>query len=99
MPPLTAATLIQTSIIAVHGLGSHAIGAFKAKDNNSVWLRDFLPKDIPTARMLVYGYDTTITDKDAKYSIKDLGRAFLDSYKAFREATQVTCTALHKAQR
>ncbi|KAJ9130493.1 Tetratricopeptide-like helical domain protein [Pleurostoma richardsiae] len=88
--PLFGGGDAAVDIIAVHGLGSHAIGAFKAKDNNSVWLRDFLPKDIPTARMLVYGYDTTITDKDAKYSIKDLGRAFLDSYKAFREATQTS---------
>lgn len=72
------------------GLGSHAIGAFKAKDGNNVWLRDFLPEDIPTARVLVYGYDTTITKGNAKHSISNLAMAFLDSVKAFRDATEVT---------
>lgn len=78
------------SIIAVPGLGSHAIGAFKAKDGNNVWLRDFLPEDIPTARVLVYGYNTAIMKGDAKNSITDLAMAFLDSVKAFRAATEVT---------
>jgi hypothetical protein len=78
------------SIIAVPGLGSHAIGAFKAKGGNNVWLRDFLPEDIPRARVLVYGYDTTITKGDAKHSIPHLAMAFLDSVKAFRDATEVT---------
>lgn len=71
-------------------MGSHAIGAFQAKDSNNIWLRDFLLRDVPAARVLVYGYDTAIADKNAKYSITDLGKAFLDSCKAFREATQVT---------
>ena len=33
-------------------------------------------------------------DKNTKYSIPNLGKAFLDSYKAFREATQVIPTQL-----
>ena len=78
------------SIIAVPGLGSHAMGGFKAKDRNNIWLRDFLPEDIPTARVLVYGYDTTITKGNAKHSIPDLAMAFLDSVKAFRATTEVT---------
>jgi hypothetical protein len=80
----------MSSIITVPGLGSHAIGAFKAKDGNNVWLRDFLPEDIPTARVLIYGYDTTITKGDTKHSITHLAIAFLDSVKAFRAATEVT---------
>jgi hypothetical protein len=65
------------------------MGAFKAKGGNNIWLRDFLPKDIPTTRILVYGYDTTITEKDVKHSITDLAIAFLDSIRAFRAATKV----------
>ncbi len=60
-----------------------------AKGRNTLWLRDFLPKDLPNTRILTYGYDTAINDKDAKYSITDLAKAFLGSYKAFREDTQV----------
>jgi len=77
------------SIIAVPGLGSHAIDAFKSEGGDNVWLRDFLPNDIPAARVLVYGYDTTITKGDANNSITDLAMAFLDSIRAFRTATKV----------
>ena len=73
-------------------MGSHAIGGFKAKDRNDVWLRDFLPKDVPKARVLTYGYDSRITDPDAKYSITDLAKAFLDSVRAFRADTEVILT-------
>ena len=65
------------------------MGAFKAKDRNNIWLRDFLPRDIPTTRILVYGYDTTITEKDVKQSITDLAMAFLDSIRAFHAATNI----------
>lgn len=81
------ATANWSSIIAIPGLGSHAIGGFKAKTGNNVWLRDFLPDDIPTARVLTYGYDTTVAEPNSKYSITDLAKAFLDSYKTFREVT------------
>ncbi|SPO04568.1 related to ankyrin [Cephalotrichum gorgonifer] len=88
--PLFDADDAAVDIIAVHGLGSHAIGGFKAKDSNNVWIRDFLPRGVPAARVLTYGSDTAITEKDTKYSIKDLARDFLDSCKAFREDTQTS---------
>ncbi|KAI9859674.1 MAG: hypothetical protein M1813_006605 [Trichoglossum hirsutum] len=88
--PLFESDDTDVDIIAVPGLGSHAMGAFKAKGGNNIWLRDFLPKDIPTARILVYGYDTTITEKDVKHSITDLAIAFLDSIRAFRAATKTS---------
>ncbi|KAF7915832.1 uncharacterized protein EAE98_010912 [Botrytis deweyae] len=75
-------------IVFVPGLGSHPIGSFKGK--NSVWIREFLPKDLPSARILAYGYDTSILDKNAKHSIPDLAKAFLSSVRAFRSATKAS---------
>ncbi|KAK6601697.1 ankyrin repeat-containing protein [Botrytis cinerea] len=75
-------------IVFVPGLGSHSIGSFKGKD--SIWIRDFLPKDLPSARILAYGYDTSILDKNAKHSISDLAKAFLSSVRAFRSATKAS---------
>uniref|UniRef100_A0A0B7JWK8 Nephrocystin 3-like N-terminal domain-containing protein n=1 Tax=Bionectria ochroleuca TaxID=29856 RepID=A0A0B7JWK8_BIOOC len=80
----------MVDIIAVHGLGSHAIGGFQSKETQAVWLRDFLPKDFPNSRILVYGYGSAVTDKDSKISIEGLARSFLDSYKAFRQTTETT---------
>ncbi|KAH6881035.1 hypothetical protein B0T10DRAFT_609236 [Thelonectria olida] len=37
----------DVDIIAVPGLGSHALSSWKSPNSNDVWLRDFLPKDVP----------------------------------------------------
>lgn len=71
-------------MIAVPGLASHAIGSWKSPSSDKIWLRDFLPGDIPNIRVLLYGYDTSILQNDSKESIGDLGRHFLESLKAFR---------------
>ena len=60
------------------------------RQRNNVWLRDFLPKELANVRVQVYGYDTSVKEKNAKYSIADLAKAFLDSYKAFRKDTEVS---------
>ncbi|KAK2591873.1 hypothetical protein QQS21_010424 [Conoideocrella luteorostrata] len=91
--PLSEADDAVVDIIAVPGLGSHAIGGFKAKSTGKVWLRDFLPDDInriAATRIMTYGYDSAVTEPNAKYSIKGLAKAFLDSYRAFREATNTS---------
>jgi len=43
-------------IVAIHGLDGHREESWKAK-NGVLWLRDLLPKKIPKARILSYGYD------------------------------------------
>lgn len=83
------------SVIAVPGLASHAVGSWKASKNNDVWLRDWLPKDVPHIRVLLYGYDTTLLKNDSKSSIEDLGRAFLESLETFRRNTNVGCPSNH----
>ena len=71
-------------MIAVPGLGSHAIGSWKSPSGNDLWLRDYLPDDIPNIRVLLYGYDTSLLGSDSKDSLQDLGIRFLESVKAFR---------------
>ncbi|KAI5460797.1 hypothetical protein BGZ63DRAFT_445709 [Mariannaea sp. PMI_226] len=74
----------DVDIVAVPGLGSHAIGSWKYPNSNTIWLLDFLPRDVPRTRVLVYGYDTQLLDSQSKQSIKDLGLALLEQVKAFR---------------
>ncbi|KAL8294757.1 hypothetical protein RB600_000626 [Gaeumannomyces tritici] len=74
----------DVDVIAVPGLGSHALGSWKSPNSDDVWLRDFLPKDVPNIRVLLYGYDTTLTDNRLKQSIEDLGATFLEQVIAFR---------------
>ncbi|KAJ6102456.1 hypothetical protein N7486_004883 [Penicillium sp. IBT 16267x] len=74
----------DVDIIAVPGLGSHALGSWKSTDSDEVWLRDFLPRDLPNVRVLLYGYDTTLPGSLSKQSIEDLGSALLEQITAFR---------------
>ena len=94
MGPRISAITIQNrlkdqSIIAVPGLDGHALGSFEAPEGHKVWLRDFLPSDIPNIRVLVYGYDTKLAESKAKGSIIDLAKSLVESIKAFRDNTNV----------
>lgn len=71
-------------MIAVPGLGGHTIGSWKSPSGNDVWLRDYLPDDVPNIRVLLYGYDTSLLRNKSKDSIEDLGRRFLELIQAFR---------------
>ncbi|PVF97374.1 hypothetical protein CPB86DRAFT_815646 [Serendipita vermifera] len=46
-------------IVAIHGLGGHRERSWTAKNdkNGKMWLKDFLPDDIPNARILTYGHN------------------------------------------
>ena len=50
-------TNIRVSIVAVHGLGGHPHDTW-THDNGKMWLRDLLPLDIPSARVMTWGYDS-----------------------------------------
>jgi hypothetical protein len=83
------------SVIAVPGLGSHAIGSWKLPRGSDVWLRDYLPDDVHGIRVLLYGYNTSLLGSDSKDSIEDLGNRFLESIKAFRGDTGRCSRILH----
>ncbi len=73
----------------VSGLGGHALGSLRSADGWKVWLRDFVPKEIKSARILVYGYDAKLEMSDDKSSIGDLAKSLLGSFKVFRSDTKV----------
>ena len=45
------------SIVAIHGLDGDRKESWTT-ENGTFWLRDFLPGDLPNARILTYGYDS-----------------------------------------
>lgn len=65
----------RVSVIAVCGLGGHALGSFKEKNGPFVWVRDGLPSDVPNARVFTYGYDTQLVESRSFQNLSDLGRA------------------------
>ncbi|KAF4439923.1 ankyrin repeat-containing protein [Fusarium austroafricanum] len=76
-------------IVAVPGLSSHAIGSWTLSDGSGdFWLRDFLPYDVPNARILVYGYDSKLDNSHSIENIETMGSALLQYLKAFRASTK-----------
>ena len=71
------------SIIAVHGLNGHAYGTWAHHQDGqpaseAMWLREFLPRYVKRARILVYGYNSALLGSDASVSgVKDFAHDLL----------------------
>jgi hypothetical protein len=86
--PLSDPDEANVDIVAVTGLGGHALGSFRSADGLSVWLRDFAPVDIPRARFVTYGYDTAVVASNSNQGIHELAHTLLDALTEFRRSTQ-----------
>jgi hypothetical protein len=86
--PLSSPADAVVDVVAITGLGGHAMGSFRSTDGSFLWLRDVLPKTLPKARILTYGYDTALVKNKSKESIRDLAKVFLDALSDFRYETQ-----------
>lgn len=58
-------TPVVNSIVAVHGLNprnkvDHARATWTALRSRKLWLRDFLPNQIPKARIMIFGYNANV---------------------------------------
>ena len=76
-------------IVAVTGLAGHAIGSWKSPGETDVWIRDYLSDDKVNARVLTYGYDTTLVRSRSKCSIHDLAMGLLEALKSSRTNEKV----------
>lgn len=65
------------SIIAVTGLAGHAFGSWKARGGYAMWLRDFLPEHAPQARILTYGYNSSLLGNHSTASIREFSQNLL----------------------
>jgi hypothetical protein len=86
--PLSDPEDANVDIVAITGLGGHALGSFRSTDGLSVWLRDFAPQDIPRARFITYGYNTAVVASDNNQGVHELASTLLDGLAIFRRRTQ-----------
>lgn len=59
-------------VLAVSGLGCHPFGSFVHKGDAHMWLTDSLPDDMPTARVMIYGYKSGLQHKTSCVQLDDL---------------------------
>ncbi|KAI1382088.1 hypothetical protein F4677DRAFT_14843 [Hypoxylon crocopeplum] len=74
-------------IIAVHGLNEDSVDAWTDPDTGINWLRDLLPKQIPGARVLTYGYDASLSRflaNDASVTIQRIAECLVQELYADR---------------
>ena len=45
--------------------------------SGAMWLRDFVPRDIPTAQVFIYGYPSKLMDSGSRAGLFDYTTAFL----------------------
>ena len=81
--------LIIKSIIAVTGLAGHAFGSW-AHSDEQMWLRDYLPKDAPNARILTYGYYSKLQGSYSVSILQDHTNKFVHMLIDMREEGQVS---------
>jgi len=58
---LPSPQLSFNSCVAITGLGGHVYGSWQDKSNKDfMWIRDYLPRELPSIRVILFGYDTTL---------------------------------------
>lgn len=79
----------------MHGLNGHAFGTWACHEQDqenleAMWLRDFLPTQIRGARVLIYGYNSTLLGPNTSVStIRDFAFDLLQRILADRDFKKV----------
>ncbi|KAL2840901.1 hypothetical protein BJX68DRAFT_271365 [Aspergillus pseudodeflectus] len=80
---------VTADIIAITGLDGHAYGSWRGKGNlGRMWLRDFLSKDLPRCRTMIYGYDSKLFSHGVD-TILDYGRELMVEIKKIRSTKEL----------
>ena len=83
------------SVIAITGLGGHAFGSWRSRSQTEcpldrpMWLRDFLPQRFPDARIMTYGYDSSLRGSNGA-NITDYRRSFIQCLRNSRRHCPVS---------
>ncbi|KAH8746959.1 hypothetical protein F5882DRAFT_312127 [Hyaloscypha sp. PMI_1271] len=85
-------TYYDVDIVAVHGLNGDAYSTWTHAQTEKLWLRDFLPSDLPGARIYSFGYPAEVAFNTATGKLDDWARALLEGLKAVRAGKEEKCS-------
>lgn len=78
-------------IVAIHGINGHALNTWKA-EGGALWLRDFMCKDIRSARVFTFGYDAQLLFTESHASLQKFAASLLDELMVARGGVLPTRT-------
>lgn len=83
------------SIVAVHGLQGDAIRTWTHEKSHICWLSDLLPKEIPNARVLSWGYLANLNSWGGKATTSDRilhhAQTLIEELQTDREVSIESC--------
>lgn len=79
------------SIVAVHGLFGDQKDSWTHRKTNAFWLSDFLPQDVPNARVMTFGYNADAAFGNTAADIEDHAKSLLSGLIDKREEDDVDC--------
>ena len=94
--PTVDTTEIRADVVAITGLDGHAYGSWSGGDPKRMWLRDFLSKDLPNCRVMIYGYNSKLSDPGL-HTIADFGRGLREELLRARRLDQVHSFRVHSS--
>ena len=80
-------------IVAIHGITGDAYDTW-THENGCLWIRDWLPQDLPGARVWSFGYDAMLWSR-SQGNIESFARSLLNSLTRERMDNKVENDLLH----
>lgn len=82
-------SLTPESIIAITGMDGHAYGSWMSRDaHGDMWLRNFLSRDLPYCRTMIYGYESKLLAPNIN-QLQEYGRLFLAEIAKVRDTVDL----------
>ncbi|KAN0098199.1 hypothetical protein V8E51_013862 [Hyaloscypha variabilis] len=75
----------NVDIVAIHGLGGDWEGTWTDDTTGKMWLKDFVPQAMPSARVLSFGYDSEYALSNTVADIDDAARSLIDRLDGERQ--------------
>ncbi|MCJ1285009.1 hypothetical protein MMC26_004346 [Xylographa opegraphella] len=94
-------TIYDVDVIAIHGLNGHPRNTWTAKHAGAevFWLQDLLPKALPGARILTYGYDSRTFFSPSTGNMAAYAKGLLDELDLERRSPESLVIANNKRNR
>ena len=77
----------SVDVVAVHGLHGDPFTTWESKDGGT-WLEDILPKEVPSARIMTFGYDSAVAFSNSVAKLEHHALALLNDLSSKRKEIQ-----------